>query len=101
VACAAENSAACAPCACTMALLIERYLSFLLKLKATKKRPAMEIPKRLPSTFIKHYLEFDASKLPRVSGLVTMPLVLPNGELLAKNGLDRKRGIVFSRRGNC
>jgi hypothetical protein len=80
--------------ACTMALLIERYIYFFKQL-VLKDGTVIEIPKRLPSTFVTHYLDFDQSKLPRVSGLTTMPLVLPNGELLATNGLDRKRKTIF------
>ena len=52
-------------------------------------------PRRLPTIFVNHYLNFTASSLPRVSAVATTPLVLPNGQLLAANGLDRNRRIVF------
>jgi hypothetical protein len=40
-------------------------------------------------------LKYHRSKLPRVHAVLTMPLVLPDGTLLATNGLDRKRRAVF------
>src|SRR5262249_26154380 len=67
----------------------ERHIEFF---KASRNGSA---PKRLPSVFITHYLAYSASKLPRVSALMTMPIVLGNGELLAANGLDKARKIVF------
>jgi hypothetical protein len=48
-----------------------------------------------PDRFLIHYLKYSRSKLPRVHAVVTMPLVLANGTLLDRNGLDRKRRAVF------
>jgi hypothetical protein len=45
--------------------------------------------------FIDHWLHFEDSRLPRVSAVLTMPLVLPDGTLLAANGLDRERRFVM------
>jgi hypothetical protein len=48
----------------------------------------------MPKPFIEHYLTRN-SGLPVVSGLSTLPVVLLDGTLLSRQGLDRKRGIVF------
>jgi hypothetical protein len=40
-------------------------------------------------------MRYRDSKLPVVTAIVTSPLVLPDGTLLANQGLDRKRGIIF------
>jgi hypothetical protein len=45
--------------------------------------------------FIDHHLHYQASRLPRVSGVMTMPIVLRDGTLLASNGLDRERRLVM------
>jgi hypothetical protein len=70
----------------SMAVTIERYAAFYKK---------QRLPTRLPDVFVAHYLRYEASLLPRVASLATMPLVLPNGRLLATNGLDGARRIVF------
>ena len=77
-----------------MALTIERYVCFVKRVQ-TKDGATLEIPKRLPALFVNHYLNYDRSRLPRATTLATMPLVLPDGRLLATNGLDRARRIVF------
>ncbi len=48
-----------------------------------------------PERLITHYLKYMRSALPTVRAVVTMPLVLPNGDLLASNGLDRERRLVM------
>jgi Bifunctional DNA primase/polymerase, N-terminal len=48
-----------------------------------------------PEKFLNHFLKYRRSKLPRAHAVLTMPLVLPDGSLLAGNGLDRKRRAVF------
>ena len=65
--------------ACTLALLIERYARFWAKNKQGDK-----YYKRLDSAFIKHFLEFKKSKLPRVGALMTMPIVLPERQALGQ-----------------
>src|SRR6202011_1264782 len=40
-------------------------------------------------------LKYSLSKLPRTHAVLTMPLVLPNGELLGRNGLARERRALF------
>jgi len=78
----------------TLALTIERYVAFFKRVK-TKSGATVEVPRRLPASFVTHYLHYEGSILPRVSTLATMPIVLPNGGLLAMNGLDRARRTVF------
>ena len=86
---------------CTLALLIERYVRFhtevAIKDKKTGKRTGetFKAYKRLPGEFLPFYCDYKQSKLPKVSGLMTMPIVLPDGKLLASNGLDRKLQTVF------
>lgn len=48
-----------------------------------------------PGKFITHYLKYERSAAPRVRAVVTMPMVLPDGMLLCRNGLDRERGFVM------
>ena len=79
---------------CGLALMIEGYVTFYRRAKL-KDGSAVEIPKRLPDAFVAHYLKHRRSRLPRVATLATMPVVLPNGRLLAENGLDRARRTVF------
>jgi hypothetical protein len=80
---------------CSMALMLERYVAFFRRVVPKKGGAPVEVSKRLPATFVNHYLSFSASRLPRVAALTTTPLVLPDGQLLAANGLDRSRRIVF------
>lgn len=49
----------------------------------------------LPTAFVKHFHSRSDEVLPTVSAIATLPIVLPDGTLLAKRGLDRERGIVF------
>lgn len=44
---------------------------------------------------VQHYLRYRDSDMPRVKGVQTLPLVLPDGSLLSRNGLDRKYGLVM------
>jgi hypothetical protein len=78
----------------SMALLIENYIAFFKDVQG-KDGKAIRVLRRLPATFVSHFLHFDASCMPRVSTLVTAPLVLPNGRVLATNGLDRELHAVF------
>jgi hypothetical protein len=77
----------------TLALTIERYARFYVLVEV--KKVAVKIYKRLPGPFVAHYLEHKKAKLPKVSGLMTMPLVLPSGKLLATHGLNRELKAVF------
>jgi hypothetical protein len=50
----------------------------------------------LPTPFVRHYLQRDEGVLPTVVAIATLPIVLADGKLLAPDGLDRMRGIVFN-----
>ena len=70
----------------SLAHLIERHINFVDK----EGRSVA-----LDPVFVRHYLKYRDSKLPVVKAIVTSPMVLADGTLLATQGLDRKRGIVF------
>jgi hypothetical protein len=49
----------------------------------------------LPMQFVRHYEQRFDQVLPTAVALATAPIVLADGEMLAPDGLDRSRGIVF------
>jgi hypothetical protein len=49
----------------------------------------------LPTDFVRHYVRRDDDALPTVVAIATAPIVLADGGLLAPDGLDRDRGIIF------
>ena len=49
----------------------------------------------LLSPFVRHYMRRDDNALPTVVAITTLPIVLADGGLLAPDGLDRRRGIIF------
>jgi len=49
----------------------------------------------LQTPFVNHYLQRNDQVLPTVVAIATAPLVLADGEILAPEGLDRLRGIIF------
>jgi hypothetical protein len=49
----------------------------------------------LPMQFVRHFMNRDDGVLPTVVAVSTMPIVLADGGLLAPEGLDRLRGIMF------
>jgi hypothetical protein len=49
----------------------------------------------LPMAFVRHYVNRDDGVLPTVVAIATLPIVLGDGSLLAPDGLDRDRGIIF------
>jgi hypothetical protein len=49
----------------------------------------------LASPFVRHYMNRDDGGLPTVVAISTLPIVLAVGDLLAPDGLDRLRGIIF------
>lgn len=49
----------------------------------------------LPMQFVRHYLQRHDSPLPTAVTVATLPIVLADGALLAPEGLDRSRGIIF------
>ena len=73
------------------AYVIERHIEYV-------SQPRNGVPGKpvaLPSPFIKSYMGYWKSALPCVQGVVTAPLVLRDGTLLAPDGLDRDRRMVF------
>jgi hypothetical protein len=69
-----------------LAELIERHIDFI----DDKGRSI-----HLGSPFVRHYLARGDEALPVVSAIATLPIVMPDGALLSRRGLDRNRGIVF------
>jgi hypothetical protein len=69
--------------------MIERHVEFVAETKDSER------PVHLLSGFVKHFTNRDDRVLPTVTGVSSLPLVLPNGELLSGQGLDRRSGIVF------
>jgi hypothetical protein len=49
-----------------------------------------------PTPFVRHYVRRDDEVLPRIVALSALPIVTADGDLLAEDGLNRKRGIVFN-----
>ena len=49
----------------------------------------------LAAPFVKHFHTRTDDALPTVAAIATLPIVFPDGTLLATRGLDRDRGIVF------
>src|SRR5262245_34149495 len=69
-----------------VAEMIEQYIEFVDK----KGNPV-----HLPSNFVRHYVRRFDDVLPTVVAIATLPIVLADGVLLAPEGLDPDRGIVF------
>ncbi len=69
-----------------LAEMIERHIDYV-----TEEGQSVH----LPTAFVKHFHCRSDDVLPAVSAIATLPIVLPDGTLLAKRGLDRERGIVF------
>jgi hypothetical protein len=74
----------------SMAHLIERHINFV-----TTDKDGNEYSVALDPVFVRHYMKYRESTLPVVTAIVTAPMVLADGTLLATQGLDRKRGILF------
>lgn len=74
----------------SLAHLVERHVEYFDRTDRGTERPVALSP-----VFIEHYMRYRDSALPRVGAVVTMPLVLPDGSLLAPRGLDRARKLVF------
>jgi len=73
-----------------LAELIEKYIDYY-----TVDEDGNERSVHLPMAFVNHYLERHDGVLPTVVSISTLPLVLADGGLLALDGLDRRRGIIF------
>jgi len=73
----------------TLSHEIERHVEFTQETENDVRAVSLPIP------FIDHFVAYRDSKLPRVGAIVTAPLVMPDGALLAPEGLDRTRKLVF------
>jgi hypothetical protein len=73
-----------------VAEMIERHIDFYVEDKNGFRRSV-----HLPMSFVRHYRQRDDAALPAVVAVATSPIVLGDGKLLAGDGLDRDRGIVF------
>jgi hypothetical protein len=71
--------------------LIEQYIDFYVQSEDGFRRSV-----HLEKEFVKHYLQRHDGALPTVVAIATAPLVLADGALLAPDGLDHNRGIVFN-----
>jgi hypothetical protein len=69
-----------------LAELIERHIDYT-------DDTGRSVP--LAAPFVRHYLERTDDALPVVAAIATLPVVLPDGTILAGSGLVRERGIVF------
>jgi hypothetical protein len=74
----------------SLALEIERYARFDRVMKRGKSCPVA-----LPAEFIKTYMGYRTSRLPRVGALLTLPLVLPDGRLIFRTGLHRELNLAM------
>jgi hypothetical protein len=66
--------------------LIERYIDYVDDTGRSV---------HLGSAFVQHFHTRDDNALPLAVAVATLPIVLDDGTLLSKCGLDRERGIVF------
>src|SRR5262249_37947525 len=69
-----------------VAEMIEEYIDFVDKNGHSV---------HLPMQFVRHYVKRNDGALPTVVTIATLPIVLGDGVLLAPDGLDRTRGILF------
>ena len=67
--------------------LIERYIEF-------DKRDTDE-PVHLHTPFVRHFVRRHDNQLPLVTGVTTLPLVLPDRSILSGRGLNRQYDIVL------
>jgi hypothetical protein len=73
-----------------LAEMIEKYIDYYTEDEQGDRRSV-----HLPTQFVRHYLQRHDNVLPTVVAISTLPLVLGTGRLLAPDGLDRLRGIIF------
>ena len=85
-----EQWALCKMTEMEVAELIERHIDYYATDNNGNERSV-----HLPMQFVRHFLNRSDGVLPTTVAYATMPLVLPDGHLLAPIGLDRARGIQF------
>ena len=74
-----------------LAEMIERYIDYYVEYANGFRRSV-----HLPMQFVRHYLQRQNDDvLPTAVAISQAPLVLADGNLLAPDGLDRERGIIF------
>lgn len=71
-------------------ILIEEHVGLL-----GRDRVGNEVAVRLQLPFVRAYASWEESALPRVNGIATIPMVLPNRELKSGIGLDRELNLIF------
>src|SRR5260370_22708564 len=71
--------------------LIERHIEFYDENPETGFQRTV----CLPDSFVQHYLKRHDKKLPTVTSIVSIPIVLDDGTLLADNGLHKESGLLF------
>lgn len=76
----------------SFAYVLERHIEYFQK---PQRKGSPGGPVALPAPFVKSYMGYRDSKLPRVAAVVTAPLVMDDGTLLAPNGLQREMQTVF------
>jgi hypothetical protein len=69
-----------------IAEMIERYIDYFDEWDGSVN---------LPMPFVRHFMRRDDNALPTVVAIANLPIVLADGGLLASDGLDRSRGIIF------
>ena len=71
--------------------MIERHIDYYVEDENGNRRSV-----HLPMQFVRHYLQRQNDDvLPTAVAISQAPLVLADGNLLAPDGLDRERGIIF------
>jgi hypothetical protein len=71
-------------------MIVEEYIRFV-----KRRRNGLEVNVRLPMPHLSEYASWEGSELPRVSGIATLPFVLPDRRLTSGHGLDRDLGLIF------
>ena len=70
--------------------MIERHIDYYAEDKDGNRRSV-----HLPMQFVRHFLQRHDDALPTAVAISQAPLALADGNLLAPDGLDRDRGIIF------
>ena len=73
-----------------VAEMIEEHIDYYVENEGGFRRSV-----HLPTPFVRHYMRRHDDVLPTVVAIATSSIVLADGVMLAPDGLDRERGIVF------
>lgn len=73
-----------------VAEMIEEHIDYYVEDEDGNRRSV-----HLPTPFVRHFMRRHDGALPTVVAIATAPIVLADGGLLAPDGLDRDRGIIF------